>query len=711
MSAELAMTPMTQPVMPAVLMLLLSLGISTLAAYVALDLARRVRVLWTRAGILWLLGAAWALSLGIWSCQIIGIAAEPIAFPIGYDGVGTLLAWGAAIVVCVAGLGAVSGRVATPPRVAFGAFALGAGMIGAHALALNPLGFQPGIVWHVLPLIAAIAGASGGCMMALGAFFRGGDRTLPATLPWQATAALVLGATLVASQQLVIGAAGLGEQSLSTNAGQVSPATLRLLASLGSVSLLLVGLIFSVLEARLRLSLRRAETELQRRSYRDGLTRLPNRLMFDGVLAQAVQQAEQTGERMALLFIDLDGFKPINETLGHHMGDLMLREIAARLKRFSRPGDRIAHLGGDEFLVLICGSPSTEDARIFTERLQASIGEPCRMNGRDAAVSSSVGIAMYPEHGGLSELIPHAEAAMRSAKSNGGASHCFFETRMVSGAREQFDLLRDLRRALAEGQLQLLYQPKIHAPSGEITGAEALMRWHHPQRGLVGPAIFIPIAERFGLIGAIGNWLIEEACRQAGVWRDEGLRMRVAINLSAYQLRHADLADRIDTALRKHRINPQLLTCEITESVAMEDASNAIRMVEKLGAMGVNISIDDFGTGYSSLAYLRKLHAGELKIDRSFVLDLETSADARAVVDAVVKLAQALGLKVVAEGVETEAQHQILRSFGCHELQGFLFARPMSALALSAWAMEDDSTRGIEFRDSLYKQTAAGALH
>jgi diguanylate cyclase len=711
MSAELAMTPVMHPVMPGALILLLSLGVSTLAAYVALDLARRVRVLWTRSGILWLLGAAWALSLGVWSCQIFGVAAEPVTFPLGYDGLGSLLAWGAAIVACAAGLGAVSGRVATPMRVGFGAFALGTGIVGAHALALAPLALEPGITWRLLPLLAAIVGASGGCMMGLGAFFRGGDRIRPATLPWQTTGAFVIGATLVASQQLVIGAADLNEQVASANAGQFSSATLTVMATLGSISLLLVGLIFSILEARLRKSLRRAETELQRRSYRDGLTRLPNRLMFDGTLAQAVQHAEQTGERMALLFIDLDGFKPVNESLGHHVGDLMLREIATRLKRFSRPGDRIAHLGGDEFLVLICNNPSNDDARILAERLQASIGEPCNMNGREAAVSSSVGIAMYPEHGVLSDLIAHAEAAMRAAKSNGGASYCFFETRMVSGAREQFDLLRDLRRALAEGQLQLLYQPKVHAPSGEITGAEALMRWHHPQRGLVGPSVFIPIAERFGLIGAIGNWLIDEACWQAGVWRDEGLRMRVAINLSAYQLRHADLADRIDAALRRNRINPQLLTCEITESVAMEDASNAIRMVEKLGTMGVNISIDDFGTGYSSLAYLRKLHAGELKIDRSFVLDLETSADARAVVDAVVKLAQALGLKVVAEGVETEAQHQILRSFGCHELQGYLFARPMSAVALSAWAMEDDSTRGIDFSDSLYRPTAAGALH
>jgi diguanylate cyclase (GGDEF)-like protein len=711
MAAELVINSGAQSAMPAALMLLLSLLVSTLASYVALDLARRVRVLRTRSGALWLLGAAGALSLGIWSCQIIGVAAEPLPFFLGYDGFGALGTLAMAAAVSMIGLGAVSGRVATPMRVGFGAFALGVGVVGAHMFALSPLEFRPGISWHLLPLVAAVAGACGGCMAALGAFFRGGDRTRPATVPWQATAAFVLGATLVASQQLVIGAAGLSEQIASANVEQLSSPTLTLLASVGSISLLLVGLILSVLEARLRLSLRRAESELQRRSFRDGLTRLPNRLMFDSTLAQAVQHAEVSGERMAMLFIDLDGFKPVNESLGHHMGDLMLREIAVRLKRFARPEDRVAHLGGDEFLMLVRANPSAEDASIFAERLQASIGEPCKMNGREAAVSSSVGIAMYPEHGGMSELIAHAEAAMRAAKAGGGASHCFFEARMVSGAREQFDLLRDLRRALAEGQLHLVYQPKVHAPTGEITGAEALMRWHHPQRGLVGPTTFIPIAERFGLIGAIGNWLIDEACRQAGAWRDEGLRMRVAINLSAHQLRHADLADRIDAALRRHRIHPQLLTCEITESVAMEDASNAIRMVEKLGAMGVNISIDDFGTGYSSLAYLRKLNAGELKIDRSFVMDLESSADARAVVDAVVKLAQALGLKVVAEGVETEAQHQILRSFGCHELQGFLFARPMSAVALSAWAMDDEGTRGLEFRDSLYRPTEAGALH
>ena len=264
--------------------------------------------------------------------------------------------------------------------------------------------------------------------------------------------------------------------------------------------------------------------------------------------------------------------------------------------------------------------------------------------------------------------------------------------------------------ALARSQLELVYQPKIHAPSGHITGVEALLRWHHPQRGTISPNVFIPMAERSGLINALGAWVIDEACRQARVWRDQGLRMRVAINLSAYQLRQRDLPQRIAAALKKHQINPELLTCEITESVAMEDTEATLRFFTELAAVGVHISIDDFGSGYSSLAYLRKLPAGELKIDRSFVLDLESSEQARKIAAAVVQLAQALKLKVVAEGVETDEQYRILRQFGCDELQGFLFAKPMSAKALGLWAMADEGPRSMQFRESLFKETQALAL-
>ena len=488
--------------------------------------------------------------------------------------------------------------------------------------------------------------------------------------------------------------------------------TLALFASVGSIALLVVGLILSILEARLRRSLRRAESELQRRSFRDGLTRLPNRLMFEGTLAQAVQQADASGERMAMLFIDLDGFKPVNESLGHHMGDLMLREIATRLKRFARPDDRVAHLGGDEFLMLIRGNPSEEDAATFAERMQGQIGEPCRMNGREAAVSSSIGIAMYPEHGAMQDLIAHAEAAMRAAKSGGGATHCFFEPRMVSGARDQFDLLRDLRRALAEGQLHLLYQPKVHAPSGEITGAEALMRWSHPQRGLVGADGVHPdrralrpdrrdrqLADRRGLppggpvarrrpAHAGGDQPLGAPAAPCGPRRPDRRRAASAI-ASTRSCSPARSPNRWRWKTRRTRSGWWRGSARWASTSRSTTSAPATR----------------------ASPTCRKLRAGELKIDRSFVMDLETSADARAVVDAVVKLAQALGLKVVAEGVETEAQHEILRAFGCHELQGFLFARPMSAMALSAWAMDDEGTRGVEFRDSLYRATVAGALH
>ncbi len=225
----------------------------------------------------------------------------------------------------------------------------------------------------------------------------------------------------------------------------------------------------------------------------------------------------------------------------------------------------------------------------------------------------------------------------------GGATYCFFEASMVAGRRDEAELLRDLRCAIEQRELELFYQPKIHAPSGQITGAEALMRWHHPQRGLVSPLVFIPLAERYGLINALGNWVIDDACRQIRAWRNQGLRMRVAINLSVHQLRQADLAKRIGAALRRNRLEPRVLTCEITESIAMDDSQDTLQVIEQLAAVGVHLSIDDFGTGYSNLSCLRKLPAEELKIDRGFVLDLETSGDARAIVDAVVKLAQALG--------------------------------------------------------------------
>jgi diguanylate cyclase (GGDEF)-like protein len=438
----------------------------------------------------------------------------------------------------------------------------------------------------------------------------------------------------------------------------------------------------------------------------DMLTGLPGLNAFEGALAQAVRQADAASTQLALLFVNLDDFKSVNIACGRREGDRVLRQAARRLRALVKPF-MAARLSGDEFLLLMTDDPQMADVSVLAGRVLDAMAQAFETDRGDVpSLSCSVGVAMYPEHGAMSTMIAHAQAAMAAAKGSGGASYVFFDASMTRGRREQVELLRDLRQALELGQFELYYQPKIHAPSGEITGAEALLRWHHPTRGMVSPAVFIPLAERYGLIVQIGLWVIDEACRQVRVWRDQGLRMRVAINLSVHQLRQTHLAEQIGAALQKHQINPDLLTCEVTETSAMEDVETTMRVLRELDDLGLHLSIDDFGTGHSSLAYLRTLPADELKIDRSFVLDLETSEDARKVAQAVVNLAKALDLKVVAEGVETEVQNRILRDFGCDQLQGYLFAKPMSAKALALWAMEDVGPRAMNFRASLFTETA-----
>ena len=680
--------------------------VAFLAAFVSLDLVGRAARGRRRLATGWLMGAALGLGTGVWAVSVIALSAQTVPFELAFRPWGAMASWMGAVAVGLAGLGWAAARVISIGTIVLGSAALGLGVVAVQVGAVLALGLRPGADWPAghLGLALAVAWAGGGLALGL----RNVRSRMPASrrLLRQLFAALVLGVALVLSQHIVTQAAGLPLRDLPAYDGRVSALVMSLVATVGSISLLLAMLAWSLLDARMELALRQAQGELQKQSLRDPLTRLPNRLMFEGTLAQAVQRANAGPSRLALLFIGIDGFKHVNQTLGHRGGDQLLRAMTTRLRALATP-HMVARVGGDEFVLLVTTNPSVDDANRLAARVQESLGRPVALNGQETgqetSVTCSIGIAMYPEHGAQSTLIAHADAAMREAKSTGGATHCQFEPRMISGARDQASLLRDLRRAMDRREFELLYQPKIDAPSGEITGAEALLRWHHPKRGLISPEVFVPMAERFGLIGALGSWVIDEACRQAAQWRDEGLRMRVAINLSPYQLRDPELAAHIAAALSKHKINPKLLTCEITESVAMQDSVATMTFFAALAAVGVHISIDDFGTGYSSLSYLRKLPAEELKIDRSFVLDLESSADARAVVDAVVKLGQALHLKVVAEGVETDAQFQILRELGCNELQGFLFAKPMTAKALGLWAINDVGPRSLVFRSSLYQ--------
>ncbi|HEY4067572.1 MAG TPA: EAL domain-containing protein [Burkholderiaceae bacterium] len=684
----------------------LSLAVGIVSTLLALGWAELSSINTAAAKLRRLAGVGISMGTGLWALRLIGLASDATPMPragADTDRLGAeIMLWLLGAVVGMLAFGWPETRKTRLSQRLFAATGLATGALAlqvAGLFAIDAGAFASGRDLNTLAgawmlLLAA-------CLGAFGLRHALRDAAPKRLKRARLGAGALIGSGLLLSQHLVRHAAALPVPSAE---GAVTALIANLLPLLGAGALLYV----SNRELQRQLKLQASRTKARRKrdaeSPNDPLTGLPTRQLFEGALSQAVRRADAANERLALLMINLDGFKPVNQSFGHLGGDQVLREVAARVRSLSKP-HMAARLGGDEFMMLLNENPDIREASRLAVDVIAALGAPYRINGRAATLACSIGIAMYPEHGAKSTMIAHAQAAMGAAKSAGGASHSFFEARMLKTVRDDVELLRDLRVALEREQLELYYQPKIHAPTGEITGAEALMRWHHPQRGMISPVVFIPLAERFGLINTMGRWVVDEACRQARAWRDEGLRMRVAVNLSVHQLRQPDLADWIRDALARHQINPDLLTCEVTESSAMDDTDVTMRVLKQLDAVGVHISIDDFGTGHSSLAYLRKLPADELKIDRSFVMDLETSEDARKVAVAVVNLAKALNLKVVAEGVETEGQNRLLREFGCDQLQGYLFAKPMSAKALTLWAMDDVGPRTMNFRDSLFKET------
>lgn len=438
---------------------------------------------------------------------------------------------------------------------------------------------------------------------------------------------------------------------------------------------------------------------------RDGLL---TREQIESELDDLVRRCDRSGEQLSLLCISLNNADLVNDAYGHEQTDRLVGEATRRLRQLCGQHTMLGRLGGVDLLLLL--PAKLDDACALADRMCRCLALPYSLPGHGAAeMSCSIGLAVYPLHGDRAQLVQHAALAMRQVRHGGGADFTVFDPQVALSQRERAELLADLRHAVDRGELQLVYQPKIDARTLQITAAEALLRWHHPKRGMISPAVFIPLAERHGLIAAIGDWVIEEASRQAGQWRAIGLRMRVAINISAYQMRQQDLVDRLLAALSRHQLQPSRFTCEITESVAMEDTAVTQRSFERMRSAGLHVSIDDFGVGQASLSYLRRLPAAELKIDASFVQDLATSSDARAIVEAVVRLAHALGLRVVAEGVETERQRDLLVALDCDELQGYLFAKPMPAKLLTAWAqMGEDRLyhqQKAGFRESLFHET------
>jgi diguanylate cyclase (GGDEF)-like protein/PAS domain S-box-containing protein len=431
----------------------------------------------------------------------------------------------------------------------------------------------------------------------------------------------------------------------------------------------IINVVDDVTERRL------ANEKIAHLAHYDALTDLPNRVLFREQIERELHNVAG-GQQFALLYIDIDEYKGINDSLGHHVGDELLKEIAASLKGCTRPGDLIARLGGDEFAVIRTAVSGRADVEEFVNRIYAAIRQPYRCLGHHLSTDASIGIALAPDDGTeIDQLIKHADLAMYAAKAEGRRTWRFFEPAMDARAKARLTMEQDLRQALADGGFEIYYQPLLDLANGQVTGCEALLRWRHPERGMVSPAEFIPVAEDTGLINELGDWVLQTACAEAAGWPS---RVRLAVNVSPVQLKSATLALRITGALAASGLAPDRLEIEITEAVLIHDDETALEILHQLRAIGVRIALDDFGTGFSSLSYLKRFPFDKIKIDRCFVSDIEVDGSA-AIVQAVVNIAAARNMTTTAEGVETEQQREMLRHLGCTQMQGYLFSAPKPA--------------------------------
>lgn len=669
-------------------LVLISLCVAILASYTALDLTGRIATAKGRAACLWMGGGALAMGIGVWSMHFIGMLAFSLPIDLGYDI--ALTAFSLLIAVLSSGfaLWLVSQPSLPWQQLAFGALIMGAGIACMHYTGMAALRMLPGIDYDPTLFGASLLIAVAASAAALWIAFRLRAHT-PYVRQIRGLAAVVMGFAIVGMHYTGMAAANFPEGSFcgALAAGGLQGDGLVYLVLITTLAVLAVALLTSVLDARLEArtaelarSLTLANQELTQLALHDTLTDLPNRTLLADRIEQAIAKVAEQGGCFALMFIDLDGFKPVNDAFGHHVGDLLLKAVAARLRGHLHSQDTLARIGGDEFVLLVQLREPNDAMDVAVKQVNL-VSRPFRVAEHDLQLTASLGIVLYPGNGlDQHELLRNADAAMYHAKSAGKNGYSFFDASMNSNARQQLQLLQDLRQALEQRQFRLHYQPKFDAQNCQPIGAEALLRWEHPQQGLLLPDRFIGLAEKTGLIIPIGEWVLIEACRQMRQWLDQGHHgWRMAVNLSAIQFCHAGLVDSVARALQQNSLPANCLTLEITETTAMHDADASLTVLQRLSDMGVDLSIDDFGTGYSSLMYLKRLPANELKIDRGFVRDLEQDSDDAAIVSAIVALGQALGLRIVAEGVETDRQQDFLTRLGCDSLQGYLLGQPVPA--------------------------------
>ncbi|QKN84027.1 putative bifunctional diguanylate cyclase/phosphodiesterase [Scandinavium goeteborgense] len=662
----------------------ISFLVAFIASFVALDSAAKIAASNKKAALFWRLAGGSTLGIGIWSMHFIGMLAMKMPMMMHYDFTITAVSLLVAVVAATLSINiAVTGNVLSLKRLCLATAILSSGVVIMHYVGMAALMMQDNLSWNyvlvVLSIIIAIVASGVGLWLAFSLRLNNKGALIN-----RLTAAVVMGIAIAAMHYTGMSAAEFQDQGHNmAMTGGVSELGLSIWVSATTLAILGVMLIISMVDSQLRTNrltenLQQLNQQLEQQARFDGLTGLANRSQIDLRLEACLQQSQVTQSPFALIFMDLDRFKLVNDAWGHHVGDHLLVSVANRISACLSPKMTLARLGGDEFILLVPDA-TQGDAEDLVARMVECVRRPFYEAGQILQVSLSAGVSLFPQHGKtLQELKLRADTAMYNIKQQSRNGWAIYHPDMVHKAWEGAEFLQDLTQALERDQFELWYQPKYNALNKSIYGFEALLRWRHPAKGILLPDVFLSTLENTGLIIPVGYWVIDQACMQLRQWGDQGHQdWSLSINLSAAQFEQYDIYDTICGALARHAVPPSRLTIELTESTALRNLERSIDILNDFNRMGITVSIDDFGTGYSNMLTLKNLPARELKIDKSFVRDIRDNSKNVKIVATIIDIAHSMNMNVVAEGIETQDQQQLLTSLGCGYLQGFLFAKAL----------------------------------
>ncbi|MDX6022414.1 EAL domain-containing protein [Scandinavium sp. V105_16] len=676
----------------------ISFLVAFISSFVALDSAAKIAACNKNAALFWRFAGGATLGIGIWSMHFIGMLAMKMPMMMQYDFTLTTISLLVAIVAATLSINiAVNGNVLSLLRLCLATAILSSGVVTMHYVGMAALMMEDTIRWSyglvVLSVVIAIIASGVGLWLAFRLRLNS-----KGVLINRMMAAVAMGIAIAAMHYTGMSAAEFEDSGHYMNGG-VSELGLSIWVSATTLAILGVMLIISMIDSQLRThrlteNLQQLNRQLEQQARFDGLTGLANRSQIDMRLEACLQQSQLTQTPFALIFMDLDRFKLVNDAWGHHVGDHLLVSVANRISACLTPKMTLARLGGDEFILLV---PDADhgDIEDLATRMVECIRRPFYEAGQMLQVSLSAGISLFPEHGRtLQELKLRADTAMYNIKQQGRNGWAIYHPEMVHKAWEGAEFLQDLTQALERDQFELWYQPKYHARSKTIFGFEALLRWRHPAKGVLLPEVFLATLEKTGLMISVGYWVIDQACMQLRHWGDQGhTDWGLSINLSAAQFEQHDIYDTICGALARHAVPPSRLTIELTESTALRNLDRSITILNDFNRIGITVSIDDFGTGYSNMLTLKNLPARELKIDKSFVRDIRDNSKNVKIVATIIDIAHSMNMNVVAEGIETQDQQQLLTSLGCGYLQGFLFAKALPAKEIPQLLAQIESSK------------------